>query len=205
MHPDSMTTGRLLVLAVTTLAAGSGCEELDFEGWLNKPIPIAIVADTPLVQLSFAGEVFTSLVETGAPVTVLDRGHAPARLEGELRLQDSSGLSVTRFIFRDIEVFDLTLEPVGFNAHLPVRGILGATLLQNFAVHLSYGPLPTLTLMDEIPDSNQFIAEDCPLTQVVNPTEGSTLSCVGSFNATRAGGGGSWRSEITCSNCRPPG
>ncbi len=189
MNRESTFRGRLLYLVITSLMTLAGCAELDYEGWLNKPIPIALADNIPLVQLHFADETFTSAVDTGAPVTMLDRGHAPARLQGELRLQDSSESSVTRFIFREIEVYDLELLPVGLNESLPVRGFLGASLLQNFALHLTYGPLPTLTLMDEIPDSNQFIAEDCELEQVVNPADGSTLSCVGSFNATRAGGG----------------
>jgi hypothetical protein len=95
----------------------------------------------------------------------------------DVRLQDGAFPSVTRFIFRELDVWDLAVSSVGVDTAIPVGGLLGATLLRSFAVHLTYGASPSLTFKDEIPDSNQLMAADCDPQEIIAPT-GKHTQCL---------------------------
>jgi hypothetical protein len=66
--------------------------------------------------------------------------------------------------------------------------VLGVSLLRNFAVHLSWGSKPSLTLQDEIPDSNLELAADCD-PQTLLDASPARSSCLGVFAASQVGGG----------------
>jgi hypothetical protein len=175
---------------VLALALSAGCGKLEYEGWLNQPLPITVAQDIPLVQVRYgASSEATAVVDTGTPLVVLDRSASSSHSTLEIRLQDGAFPAVTRFIFHNLDVWDLRVSSVGVNTAIPIGGILGATLLQSFAVHLSYGATPALTFKDEIPDSNQRIAMDCDPQQIIAPTPGRTSRCLAVLAAVPLGEG----------------
>jgi hypothetical protein len=172
-----------LVLVLLT-----GCGGLQYEGWLSEPVPIQVTQDIPLVQVRYAGADVTATIDTGTPLLVLDQAQASQASKVELRLQDGAYPPVTRFVFHDLEAWDLKVDPVGLDTPIPVRGLLGATLLANFALHLSY-VRPSLTLRDEIPDTNQELAADCDARELVSPTPGKQTRCLAAYSTVRSGEG----------------
>jgi hypothetical protein len=180
---------RSAVLLCGTLLLAA-CDSLDYEGWLNKPVPIALVDGIPLVQLRFGATETTANVDTSSPLTLIEVAGSGARMRGDLRLQDGAFPSVTRFVFRDLDVYDLPISRVGMGDGIAIRGVLGAPLLRNFAVRLSYGGQPSLTLKDEIPDSNLDLAADCDPAGLLDPvTAIARNTCQGVFGAGLFGGG----------------
>ncbi len=178
---------RTALLLAGLLAA---CDTLDYEGWLNRPVPIALVQGIPLVQLRFGSTETTASVDTSSPLTVVEVAGGGAKMQGDLRLQDGAFPEVTRFVFRSLDVYDLALAPVGLDSPIAIRGILGAPLLRHFAVHLSYGAKPTLTLKDEIPDTNLELAADCDPAAMLDPVTAELRNtCQGVFSAGLFGGG----------------
>jgi len=177
-----------LLLSCSALLVG--CEKLDYEGWLNKPVPIALVQNIPLVQLSFGNTETTANVDTSSPLNVVEVAGGGAKMRGDLRLQDGEFPTVTRFVFRDLDVYDLPISRVGTGEGIAIRGVLGAPLLRHFAVRLTYGTSPALILKDEIPDTNLDLAADCDPSTLLDPAStGVRNVCQGVFSAGLFGGG----------------
>jgi hypothetical protein len=227
LHVCRLRAGVFLALEALALVLAS-CTTFEFEGWLNKPVPIGLTEDIPLVQLRFNdGKSVIAAVDTGTPFTAVDMARSqldgsivvptlpflstttprqngqqtlrvsfsgdlsrnPTRTRGDLRLQDGLFPEVTRFIFRDLEVFDLQIAPLGLDSAVPVRATLGFSVLSHFAVHLSYGAAPSLTLKDEIPDTNQDLASDCNPAALLSPGGTADSSCLAVVRGTPLGGG----------------
>jgi hypothetical protein len=178
---------RAALLGLGLLAA---CDTLDYEGWINKPVPITLVQGIPLVQLRFGSTETSASVDTSSPLNVVEVAGGGTRMQGDLRLQDGALPAVTRFVFRDLDVYDLQVSPVGVDDAVAIRGLLGAPVLRHFAVHLSYGAQPSLTFKDEIPDTNLELAADCDPAALLDPaTAGLRSSCQAVLSAGLFGGG----------------
>ena len=130
---------------------------------------------------------------------------APAALCQELKKDptrvgcDTSGGCVVynpRFIFRDLEVHNFEVRPVGLvTKKNPVEprvlgGLLGVPLLQHFTVRLDYSPTnPTLTLLNGIPDSTEELADDCVHADLASTATAQKQRCLAVIGTPRVGGG----------------
>lgn len=181
-----------IYLSLIVLWLVAGCDEFSYEGWLNKPIGLALEQDIPLLPIRFAGgENQLCAVDTASPYSVMQMSGNGQLVTGDLRLQDALYPEVTRFKFPKQQVLDLSLSPIGLNNQISIAGIIGAPLLSSFAIHLSYASSASITLLDEIPDSSAELAADCPMPigSLLSNETTSTNYCIGAFNASRRGGG----------------
>ena len=94
-----------------------------------------------------------------------------------------------RFIFHNLEHYDLPLQSVGLDQSRTLGGLVGAPLLRNFVVRFSYWPLPTLTFLDEIPDSNEELADDCGHGDLINGDGTKLAGCTAVLGTPLHGGG----------------
>jgi len=177
---------RLALLLVPLLGA---CTDLEYQGFLDRPIPITLQADVPLVQLLLdGGSAFTATLDSSTPLSVVDQGGSARRVQGELRLQDARAPEVTRFIFRNLDLFDLPARLVGLDPGIAIRGVLGANLLRHFVVRLSYADEGTVTLKDQIADTKENLASDCDPALLLGAL-GARPSCLGVWSTPPVGGG----------------
>lgn len=180
---------RELTIGCALLAAAvSACDAPRPTGWRNQPIPIHLVDGIPAIDLYFAGDgPYLAAIDTASPLTVIST-RAPALREGELRLVDALRPEVTRFIFHEQPVFGTRVEPLGLHEPVPVRALLGWSVLSRFSVHLDYGAEPTLTFRDNIPDHDVELASDCDTTHLLvgGPP---TTPCAAVVPSVPAGGG----------------
>lgn len=166
------------------------CGQFEYQGWLNEPVPIKLAQDMPLAQMKFlGGSNIMAVVDTNSPFNVVSQNKTNASQSGELRLQDGAHPEVTRFIFPQIEVYDFNLNQLGLNDTVEAQGIIGAPLLQNFAVHFSYGTKPTVTLSDGIPDTDQELATDCSSASLFSSTPQAPPGCWAVISTPLHGGG----------------
>jgi hypothetical protein len=93
-----------------------------------------------------AGQTFPMVVDTGSPLTILSGPAASslATVQGGFDVFDAGGASPPplRAIFRDLDLLQLPLSPVGDATAVP-RGILGADLLRDYSVAFRFGGLCT--------------------------------------------------------------
>ena len=95
-----------------------------------------------------------------------------------------------RFMFRDLEVHNFEVKPVGLDSTTTLGGLLGAPLLQHFAVRLDYAPSnPTLTLLNGIPDSTEELADDCMHSELASWDSAKKQHCLAVVGTPRVGGG----------------
>ncbi len=95
-----------------------------------------------------------------------------------------------RFIFRDLEVHNFEVRPVGLNKTTVLGGLLGVPLLQHFTVRLDYSPTnPTLTLLNGIPDSTEELADDCVHIDLASSSTAKKQRCLAVIGTPRVGGG----------------
>lgn len=178
------------IFVLAFLSILSGCETLDYEGWLNKPIPITMTQNIPIVHLRYEGmSDALAAIDTSSPVTTIFQSGSRKQVRVELRLQDGLDSSITRFIFRNLATYDIELFPIGLTTPILAQSLLGTSLLKNFAIHLRYGKNPSLTFKDEIPDENVLLAKDCDLKALISSGFIQSPSCVGVFSTTLMGGG----------------
>ena len=99
-------------------------------------LAIATAPDAP------ATPTFQMVVDTGSPVTIL-AGPAAGALQttqSGFDLRDATGANALRGRFRNIDLFQLPLQPVGDATSTPL-GVLGANLLLNYSVEFRFGAL----------------------------------------------------------------
>ena len=193
----------LLALGISTIA----CDDFEYEGWINQPIPIRFENGVPLVEVSYRGapQVLAS-IDTGSPLTAIHSASQIVALpkagplgdfnliaglgesRGELRLQDADHPDITRFIFRNFDVVDVPLHPIGLSNPMPLGGILGMTVLGHFAVHLSSSP-PRLVLRRNVSDTSGELAADCRSAELLTPGGFAAERCIGVFRTPPTGGG----------------
>jgi len=94
-----------------------------------------------------------------------------------------------RFIFFNTEVFALDAGQVGLSVTTPLGGLLGASLLQRFAVRFNYSNSPSMTLLDEIPDLLDELADDCTHDSLTTVATAKDQRCSGVFTTPLMGGG----------------
>jgi len=130
----------------------------------------------------------------GANLTCL----APAKLCEELKKDPSrtrckDGKCVVfnaRFMFRELEVHNFEVKPVGLGATTPLGGLLGAPLLRHFTVRLDYAPAnPSLTLLNGIPDSTEDLADDCKHPDLASWDTAKKQRCLAVVGTPLVGGG----------------
>ena len=98
------------------------------------------------------------VVDTGAPITGYADGTGITRAtRGSLELFSSE--SVLRLRIDDIQLFVAPFGASGLDAAIPTSGVLGGDNLQHFVLGLRYQPTPTLTL------TNQLVQTQCDLSQ----------------------------------------
>jgi predicted aspartyl protease len=127
--------------AIGALTTGLGCAgDFGYQGEPGQPVPASIVAWVPSVAVTVDGDRTGSLlVDTGAPVTILD--------------SEAFGLS-PRTYEPDVEVFGLTFAPLRLGAFdvfpdgAPWDGVLGGELLRHFSLTVDYQD--QLAWLDEI-------------------------------------------------------
>jgi hypothetical protein len=132
------------------------------------------------------GADLTASIDSGSPLTTVDLGNTGHRVDGELRLEDVIPPEVTRFIFRNPEVFDLAPRTAGLDPGQPLQCVLGVPLLRNFVVKLSYAG-STVTFKDQVADSRNDLASDCDASRFV--TSSTPPSCIGVWGGGLQGGG----------------
>lgn len=141
-------------------------------------------------DVCFRGACVTSSVECTADAGCSGKGRRSTCAGGRCVLLNP------RFIFRNLQTYDLPLSPVGLQSGsgatlsgqtTALGAVLGASLLRNFAVRLAYlGSSPRMTLLDEIPDTHEQLSDDCDhdgLPEQADP------GCAGVFGARPQGGG----------------
>ena len=95
-----------------------------------------------------------------------------------------------RFVFRDLVVHHLQIEPAGLDSRTDLGGLLGVPLLQNFTVRLDYAPTdPTLTLNNGIPDTTEDLADDCKHDLLAHSSTAKSQHCLAVLGTPRVGGG----------------
>ena len=114
-----------------------------------------------------------------------------------------------RFMFRDLEVHNFEVKPVGLDSTTTLGGLLGAPLLQNFAVRLDYAPSnPSLTLLSGIPDTTEELADDCKHTELESWSTARKQRCLAVMGTPRVGGGlikfGSTETELRATRLTVP-
>jgi hypothetical protein len=144
----------------------------------------------PLVQVRYqGGPELTASIDSGSPLTIVDLGNTGHRVDGELRLEDAPASQVTRFVFKNPEVFDLAPRTAGLGAGQALQSVLGVPLLRNFVVRLNYVGTSTVTFKDEIPDSRNDLASDCDAAQLLDPDPSKRPRCIGVWGGGLRGGG----------------
>ncbi len=194
------------------MASIFSCDSFQFDGFLNKPVPIDIVQDVPSLpilfhtedlnqQLSAQSSTYSSalsnlqgtqtiqaIVDTASPFTVIDFQGSGNALNGELRFQQGGRPDISRFIFHDVEIWDFKLNPIGYIFPIQVSGVIGASILRHFTVSLRYTPPSQLTLSDSLPDSNEDLAGECDPNNLFQPGT-QTERCFAVFHTPLLGGG----------------
>lgn len=189
--------------AIVVTVIGSGCGDTRFEGFLSQPIGIDMPSAIPLIEVGFAGrEAALGVVDSGSPLSVVFRDGDGSRDQGDLRLREnvpaerveSVGKSVvTRFIVRDVQVYDLPLAPLGLAPdRVEIDAIVGADLLSLVSVSLAYeqdSERGSLIFRDEIAATSSELAEDCNLCDLLKQGGFSRQRCNAVSGARRRGGG----------------
>jgi len=131
----------------------------------------------------------TAAIDTGSPITVVDRGAPGTGAEIELRLQHGNLPSKSRFVFSDLPVYDFALKPIGLDKTVAIKAVVGSSLLAHFSIKIDYSLQSTLTLSDKIPDENNELASECVAANLVDPVKATQERCAAVIGAPRIGGG----------------
>lgn len=152
------------------------------------------------------GETRQALIDIATPLTVLNQqarsqalpGEGPfadyqllvslGEKRGDLRLRDGLNPTISRFIFRDVRVFDLPLNGVGLGDPHHVDGIVGGDLLARFVVRLGYGNHSYVSLGAGMADTDEEISADCD-ERLLLDADVERPDCSAVLRATRYGGG----------------
>ena len=135
-------------LAVAVAGACGGDEPLAWDGLAGRPIPAGFDQWVPDALAAVDGSSHHLLIDTGAPLTLLDTdsiGLATGAHEVDLALGDLT--------FPDLPVLAFDVVTYGQTRRPPLEGILGGDVLTSFALSLDYqggqiwleeaaGPLP---------------------------------------------------------------
>lgn len=201
---------RLVPLAVVATLLSISCSDPSVEGWRNQPIPIRLVANTPLVDIRFDdGPTLPAVIACSAPLSIVSNyrelpfvGPADhpwagkrmvinptpgARRYGRLFLYDAVHGDVVRFVFDRQEVFDLPVGRFGL-PEIEAHAVIGTSILGRFAVQLDLDPqAPSIVLRDDIPDTDQELAGDCDPQSWLSGTRPSS-PCLTVLQTPRSGG-----------------
>jgi hypothetical protein len=185
----------------------SACSEFEYEGFLNQPVPIEVIDGQPIARISFGDQTnVRALIDSGSPINVLQQNARAvalpdgslvsgsviinlSRVTGDLSLLDGAQPDIVRFSFKEQEVLDLPVNPVGLTTPVSIRGVLGFSLLSNFSVHLSYETDATITLRDLITDTNGELAEDCDSRRLLTAGGFASERCLAVVSSEPKGGG----------------
>lgn len=189
------------------LLALAGCNDFRFEGFLgrDRPIPLILDQDILFADVSFRDQPPVRVaLDTASPITTVAPETAGSsavsgRTRGDLRVYRGGDTSVTRFIFRNVEIYELPVEPVGLDQSIAIDGLLGVDLLSRFAVHLRWHPttvtdagssaaLGSLALSPDIPDDTQSLAEECNLGDLLEDGGFARQRCLAVLRTPRLGG-----------------
>lgn len=118
-------------LAVLVLAAACGDDtDFSYTGEPGQPTPAELDALVPTIEIRLNGEPARFLVDTGAPLTIVNGASFPGRAEGKARDEiEAFGLT-----FADYQTATWTI----FAAESGLEGILGGDLLRHFAFTIDY-------------------------------------------------------------------
>ncbi len=141
---------------------------------------------SPLTAINAQARAFD--MPAGGPLAGFDLLVGLQEQSGEVRLLDGDQPTVTRYIFRGLQVVDVPLQPVGLNEPTTIGGLLGATLLSHFSIRIEHVP-PRLTLSDSVSDSAGNLAADCRASSLVLPGGFAAERCIGVFRTVTNGGG----------------
>jgi predicted aspartyl protease len=131
-------------LALVALLAACGDDVLHYEGSPGQATAARLDAWVPAVPVSVDGApVRDFLVDTGAPVSMLDVDSFPGRDQGVARVAlDGFGLRIPDYPVLVFDVFAYEQAPA-----VALHGIIGGDLLRHFAVTVDYQQ-PRLWLED---------------------------------------------------------
>lgn|GEM_PF-5588144 len=190
-RPQFHTTA--LITGLAALLCTSACGTLDFDGWLDQPVPIAIEDGIPFATVRVGGpDNFRLAIDSGSALTALSSQRvfgtpSPGLREVELSVLDDSAPSVTRFVFHNLETYDMADLTLGVGAGVEAHGIIGTTILSAFSIELAYGLTPHIVFSDGIPDDRIQLANECKREFLVDPLVGD--DCTAEFLTPLLGGG----------------
>jgi hypothetical protein len=193
----------LIWIAICAAGPSLACNDVRFDGFLSQPIEVDTRGMIPVMEVGL-GEQTTALgiVDSGSPLTVVARTGDGSHQQGQLRLRERISTDrvervgkqvVTRFIVRNVDIYDLALSPVGLDSEpVEIGAIVGADLLSRVALTLVYEQQlerGSLTLRDEISGTGEELAEDCDLCQLLKSDGFSRQRCNAVTGIRRRGGG----------------
>jgi len=156
---------RRVALALSLAALGCTRPKAYFS---EDPIPLELAgAGGGLLGYGTAAEVetpFPMLVDTGSPITAYSAGipqTSATRGTVQLYSNDAAVGVVPRLRIDHVELFQTPFYPTGLDAPTPVSGVIGGDDLQHFVLEMRYQPSPTLTITNELVQSQCDISQRC--------------------------------------------
>ncbi|MEO6954516.1 MAG: hypothetical protein ABI321_22145 [Polyangia bacterium] len=148
----------------------------------EEPIPLSLAGPGGgLIGVGLAGDEAVGapmVVDTGAPITGYSDGTGVARAtRGSVELFSSD--SVPRLRIDNIQLFVAPFGATGLDTAIPTSGVLGGDNLQHFVVGLRYQPSPTLTLTNQLTQSQCDLSERCATVLPFSITGGHQLIDLG--------------------------
>ncbi len=148
----------------------------------EEPIPLSLAGPGGgLIGVGIAGDEPQSapmLVDTGAPITGYSDGTGVMRAtRGSLEL--ISDATIPRLRIDDIQLFVAPFGASGLDTAVATSGVLGGDNLQHFVLGLRYQPAPTLTLTDQLVQTQCDLSRRCAAVLPFSLTGGRQLIDLG--------------------------
>jgi hypothetical protein len=125
---------RALLAALAALAACGGDDGLEYDGAAGLPTAASFAGWVPSVSADADGTAGNLLLDSGAPLTLLDNDHFTALPDGEHAVD----LSIGALAFPDLPVLAFDVINYPQNRQPPLDGLVGGDLLGAFAFSLDY-------------------------------------------------------------------
>lgn len=125
---------RALLAALAALAACGGDDGLEYGGTAGLPTPASFAGWVPSVSASADGTAATLLLDSGAPLTLLDNDHFTALPDGEHAVD----LAIGQLDFPDLPVLAFDVINYPQSRQPPLDGLVGGDVLGAFALSLDY-------------------------------------------------------------------
>ena len=155
----------------------------------EEPIPLSLAGPGGgLIGIGLAGDEAQSapmIIDTGAPITGYSDGTGATRAtRGSLQL--ISDAAIPRLRIDNIQLFVAPFGASGLDTAIPTSGVLGGDNLQHFVLGLRYQPTPTLTLADQLVQSQCDLSRRCATVLPFSLSGGKQLIDLGDdiFNYT---------------------